>query len=299
MQQQLAVIRRYRQTQRQSGAVRNPPASFRLGRLLAAAGVTRAEREECRSVGSEGPRFAFLQELSASAAMAVAMGEAAEHSLFGRKTPQVPRIVTPLQVFVRLLDGWIDEAPHLMAREKEYLLQLMQSAWTLPRASAVPDGWSDRHVALVLLRKIALEWTRRVRQAPAWRSEPSIRSMFSAAVVDAVIAEYQSIACVIGAGASSANTIRQSIRAKSTNAVWVVALIPVVVHGWPEGLNPQLYRKCTDLFGVYVAWVDDIYDLLDDLKQRKWSDTLLKLLELAGCPTTLLPKMRDASSHTC
>lgn len=284
VEQQLAAIRCRHDVQCRPHAPRSYGVGVDFQALLTDAGVSDLEQAECKSLRLQDPRFAFLDGLSSSMVVAVAVGNALEESLFGGQSTQVSRIVASIQAFIRLLDGLIDEAPDIVASEKQDLLRLLHSAWTIPEAPAALNTPREQHIALVLLNRIASQWVRQVRATPIWQADRRTRQMFSVAVQHAMQAEYRSTAYTIGGAAAPLHAMRQAFRAKSTKVSWVVAMVPILVHGWPQGLDKRRYRRSTDLFGIYVGWIDDIYDLLDDLEQRRWSNALLELYRFAGCP---------------
>ncbi|HUF50872.1 MAG TPA: hypothetical protein VMN60_08575 [Longimicrobiales bacterium] len=237
----------------------------------------------CRALAAADARFGFLASLSQSAAVAVAAAAALETSLFGRsESAVVPRIVAPLQAFVRLLDGLVDDAPDLFEQWKAEIAAAV--ARGLSDADAPPHDPRNAHELLGMIHDVTASWTAAVRDAPGWVEDPSIRDAVCQAVASAMRAEYESAHCVMGGVAPDVAAMRARVRAKSTSTAWVVALVPIIAHGWPPWLDRQRYEHVAMLFGTYVGWVDDVCDIFEDLDSGVWSDALLELWDLAGRP---------------
>jgi hypothetical protein len=257
-----------------------------LSALLSETGVSEAEWAECEALAESDDRFAFLGGLAHSTAIAVEAANALEISLCGHAEKLGPRIVAPLQAFIRVLDGLVDDVPEIFSSQKENILSLVQFGLSETNIRNVRKEDECNHIVIDLLYKIALTWTGVVRSTPGF-SDPSIRAIFLQAVDKAMRAEYFNANCIIDGYPSNVEALRDSVRAKSANVAWVIALIPIMVRGWPLDLDRNKYHHVAKLFGTYVGWVDDICDVLEDLDQDRWSDVLLELYSFS-CKSTMV-----------
>jgi hypothetical protein len=142
-------------------------------------------------------------------------------------------------------------------------------------------GEQRPHVLARALFRVADVWTSLCREGEGWEDD-TVRGAFLQSVDAALGAEFRSAGCTIDGAPPVVPSLRAAVRAKSTTVAWVVALIPVVVRGWPASVAPDAYRNVADLFGTYVGWVDDVVDLLDDLEAGIWNDALIELYTGAG-----------------
>lgn len=255
-----------------SGSI-NTYIDMSLSTLLSKAGVSESEWSECINLAESDERFAFLRTLEQPVAVAVVVANAYELSLFGNVGKVGEYIIPSTQAFIRVLDGLIDDVPELFDLEKENILSTLQHG-----LSDLEVGREEPHdhIVINLLNKIILLWTRSVRSTPGF-SDPSIRMTFIQAVNKAMNAEYYSANCIIDGYPSNVNKILDSVREKSTNVAWVIALIPIIARGWPHDLDINKYHQAARLFGIFVGWIDDIFDVLEDLDQNRWSEALLEL----------------------
>jgi hypothetical protein len=256
-----------------------------LSALLSETGVSGAEWAECYALVESDNRFAFLGGLAHSTAVAIEAANSLELSLFGNAEELGPCIVAPLQAFIRVLDGLVDDVPEIFSSQKENILTLVQFGLGETNIRNVRKEDECNHIVIDLLYKIALTWTGVVRSTPGF-SDPSIRAIFLQAVDKAMRAEYFNANCIIDGYPSNIEALRDSVRAKSADVAWVIALIPILVRGWPLDLDRNEYHSVANLFGTYVGWVDDICDVLEDLDQGRWSDVLLELYSFS-CKSTM------------
>jgi len=91
--------------------------------------------------------------------------------------------------------------------------------------------------------------------------------------------------------------IHDRVVEKSTTCIWAGSLIPCCVHGWPDGLDPRAFEAMARAVGRLGGWVDDIVDVLEDVRGDRWSAVLLELDAAArglGAPGAPHARMANA-----
>ena len=260
--------------------------------ILASAGVTARDLDNHEALSQADSAYAFLRLLPHAVAVGSAAGDALESGLFGSCSEDVREISSLVQLSSLVLDGLIDEAPGVFDPERETLFSLLRrESWASDHDMGTLERLGDKHPAVELLYKVTLGWVGRVRQAKGWLTELSLRKELPFAVENAILAEYESDHRRFDLGDCTPNieSCRRIVRAKGANAMWVTALIPICVHGWPQSVERDNYRRSAYLTGTYVGWIDDIHDVLIDLEAGRWSSVLLDLYVYAGQPEHLAP----------
>lgn len=262
-----------------------------LRNVLSAAGVSQQDFDNCRTLADADARFDFLHWLPHAAAVGGAAGDAIEEAIFGSCTGEPRAIASLMQLFALVLDGLIDEAPDILAPERATLFDIMIRGWEPDYKALTRRQINNKHPVVSLLYKIALECIKLVRQTQGWSSQASVREELPAAVKAALQSEFSGTPSIydVGNGRASIECCRKAIMAKSANALWVLALAPICARGWPDNLDPHLYRRYAHRFGAYIGWIDDIEDLLVDLSAGRWSLVSVDLYVYSGQPKGLAP----------
>ncbi len=116
---------------------------------------------------------------------------------------------------------------------------------------------------------------------PGW-NDPRAREEFTRATHAAYATEIQSVSCRITDDQAPLQDQRERVLGKSTSCIWAGALIPTVVHGWPDGIDPDAFERLARSIGAFGGWIDDIVDLADDLKADRWSMPLFEILTMVS-----------------
>lgn len=258
-----------------------------LRAVLRSSGVGDFEFERYMNCVQIDERLHFLYDLPYSATFGRLTGEAMESSLFNMTTARTSEITTLLNLFIRLLDSLVDEAPELYIPERDFILRILQDGnWQDSSAASGLRKFGEKHPIVELTYKVLFEWLRRIRESEAWQSDSSIRYIFSHAVKEAISAELNSLKeQSIRIEQIDIEYYRNALKNKSEYAIWVTALAPICMNGWPNGLDHELYRRSAHLLGQYIGWIDDVRDIMEDIAASRWSNVLLATYERIGCPS--------------
>lgn len=225
-----------------------------------------------------GPRYAFLDAIPDAPVLSMARAVALERVVLGTQTEQVEELALQLGLFTVLLDGLLDEVPDELALASAWLSGVMDpGTWDAP-LPAPPRDLSPLAEALALLATATIST---VTAMPGWRRDKVVREQFSQATRAAFAAELASADLTCSSGGPSPETVTR-ILAKSTHPIWCGALLPLVVHGWPDGLEPTAFRDLSVVIGTFGGWVDDVVDVAEDLRANRWSMALIELDRVAG-----------------
>lgn len=255
--------------------------------VLTSAGLTNGDITSLSDLADTEARFDFLRWLPHAATVGGAAGDASEMSLFGTCSGQAREITALVQIFTRILDGLIDDAPEIFPPdERTSLFDFLQQGFDPALPVPKPVESTHGHPVVTMLHQIAGEWIRRTRATLGW-SDSVIAGEIRSAVRAALSAEYDSTIHSLEATIPPPDLElwRDVLRAKSVNAVWVSCLVPICVHGWPPNLDRLACRRLASCMGAYVGWIDDIDDALTDLGEGRWSEVLLDMYIYAGSPS--------------
>lgn len=255
--------------------------------ILESAGISDDDLNLCLGLAGHDANFGFLKWLSHSAALGAAAGEAAEAALFGNTNKASAELAAIVQMSTLLLDGLIDDAPEVFPPHERAGLFGPLRRWLGPDPMPVSaSAATAEHPVVTLLYKGAAEWARRIQGSEAWSGDESVRVEVWSAVEAALRAENNGTRAIFHgmSGQLHVEQCRTAIRDKSVAPVWVSALMPICVRGWPKGFDRHAYRDAVEAMGTFVGWMDDIDDLLLDLEEGFWSDALLDVYLCAGEP---------------
>jgi|GEM_PF-2600051 len=263
-----------------------------LQTVVASAGITAEDFARCTLTIQNDPRLKFLQRLASVAAMGGQFGQALEESFYGASSStSVVREATALVgMFTRMLDDFIDEAPEIIAPERDPLLAILsKKSWLEPEPAAFlsDEDLSGKHPGISLLYKITRACVTKIKQSEYWLGESSlsVREDFSTAAEAALLTEYDTIDCRMPPSSQNYDpAMRLILKAKSQNIVWVLALTPTTFLGWPEQLNRFAYEVSIKRLGDLFGWLDDAQDLVEDIATGATNEVLLDLYENAGSP---------------
>jgi hypothetical protein len=250
-----------------------------MHRVLEASGIGAERIEACLLRVAEDRRFTFLDVIPSVSILTVARSRALEQGLFGTTTDEAAELSLLLSLFTILLDGLADEAPEALAADAPALAGVMLGQeWA---ATGVPPTFPprpDRHPAAALLCDVTIEIIRRAVASDGWRAEPQVRWRFAAAARAAYLAEVESVPLTMnGSPPPERAVLADAVRAKSVHWAVVTALAPLCVRGRPPGLDLDAYERFARALGAFGGWIDDVADVLPDLRDGRWSNVLLDL----------------------
>lgn len=285
-ERQLAVIRDRARAVYDDGYISRMAESTKnsigsLHRMLRASGINSDRIEGYLLFIGEDPRFGFLNVIPSVAVLTVARSRALEQGLFGTITDASTEMGLLLSLYTILLDGLMDETPEVIAADSEVLTAVMLGQeWAVTGAPPVFPSRPDRHPLATLLCQVTSEFIRRVVTSDGWRRDLEVRRRFVAASRAAFLAEVESVPLtIVGSPPHERLAISRALRAKSVHCSVVTALAPVCLRGSPSGLDLEAYEAFARAVGAYSGWIDDIADVLLDLRQGRWSNVLLHVLE--------------------
>ncbi len=270
---------------------------LRLGALttqiaIASAGITANDFARIAAATEKDPRLKFLRRLSMSAAMHGQFSQALEESFYGTasSTSIVREASALVGMSMRVLDDLIDEAPEIIAPERDRLASLLsKESWMAPEPIALmSDQELDaKHPAVSLLYKLIQASAAKIKQSEFWLGEASlsVREDFSTALEAALLTEYDTMDCYMPVSSQDYNpNMRLTLKAKSQNVDWVFGLTPTIFLGWPEQVNKYAYEVAIKKYGDFRGWLDDIQDLLADAGTGEANEVFLDLYENASQP---------------
>ncbi|WP_366655201.1 hypothetical protein [Fodinicurvata sp. EGI_FJ10296] len=223
-------------------------------------------------------RLEFMFSLPRSAGLGGRIAEALATGLHGATNMQTRQLGQWIYVFIRLLDGLIDNAPDLLTESDRSDLQ-REIPSALTRDGPQPLRWADtthRHPATALLWRTALFWTEAVRESAAWRRDPTIRNAVAQAAREALAAEFRTPCLRFSRTGSDLSAIGRDLDSKTRTTTWCMALMPVCVDGSPAECDLDQYRNSMDALGDYLEWIDDIQDLVEDANADSWNVPLIE-----------------------
>jgi hypothetical protein len=239
--------------------------------------------EACLEAAESDERLAFVNNLPASAAFGGALGSALEGALYGSTSAEVRQLTALLNIFVTLLDGLVDEAPELLERDVELfnLLHQPELAYVNDRL----DASSGDHPVTDLLRSVLRSWVSRSQEGQGWIGNRAVRAAYGDAVVAALNAEFRSQReQLISSVPVEIDAMRALLGNKATTAIWVIALAPMTLRGFPSSLDQRSYSAAMKSCGAYFGWIDDVRDVRRDLNARRWNHVLLDIWDRVGRP---------------
>ena len=285
MERQFAAIRRHRPRLFDGYAERMADCMQRglatMDTVLSAAGVDDGDLARCREQRAQDARLDFLYGLPRSAAFGAAIGTAIDEALFGDATVDSAELTALINLFIRLLDGLVDETPDLFEPERRTFLSILEEASWAPHSDPPTIAALDRkHPVVAVTLRVMLEWLRRVKGSRIWSADPATGEQFAAVCRTALGAELATASqpSLDGDQVDIADC-RRALIEKSALSVWVIALAPVCLRGWPEGVDRERYYAVARAVGYHFSWIDDICDMAADLDADRWSDVLLTLYE--------------------
>jgi hypothetical protein len=225
------------------------------------------------SLAETDRRLGFLDGIPEGPLLAVMRARALERAIFDIETEEVARIALLIGIFTVLLDGVIDEAPEIFATIQPWLDQ------TMNLASPPPEPPANLHPVAQAIVWSATSAISGLAKTTGWR-DPTARAEFVRATKAAYQTELVSTTCLISDRSVPPGEMRKRIADKSTACIWAGALIPMVVHGWPEGIDPAGFEELARTVGAFSGWIDDIVDLGIDLRADRWSMPLLEIYDL-------------------
>lgn len=260
---------------------------------IAASNITTEDFNRCLFAIKSDPRFAFIARLPNVAIMYSALSKAFQDSCFDASSSMIGETAALNGICTRILDSLIDDIPKIIAPEQAMMFRLLgKQGWLEPTTFPSDEELDTKHPVASLLYKMIRGWTTKVKEAKFWQLEASsIRQEYASAVDAALIAEYNTIDCVLPANSQGYDPKARGILvAKSQNTFWMSALTPALFLGWPEGLNITAYKACIYRFGDLIGWLDDTMDLIEDIEKNEVNELLLDLYENAGRPSYETPE---------
>jgi hypothetical protein len=231
------------------------------------------------TIAEQDERFAFLGQIPEAPVLAMMRALALEQTVFGDQSRPVAELSLLMGLFTVVLDGLLDEAPTELMPAREWLDAVMNPAAWGTLEALPPMGAS--HPVTQTLEWLTRELIQRLTSQPGWRQDESVRREFATATSIAYASEVESVHIRITDASLSTEEARRRVLAKSTNPIWAGALIPFCVHGWPAGIEPEVFGELARSIGAFGGWLDDVVDVLSDLRADRWSSVLLELQESA------------------
>lgn len=226
-------------------------------------------------LAEEDPQLAFLQMIPEGPVLSMMRANALEKALFGVETREVAELALMIGLFTIMLDGLLDEAPEHLRPISAWLDSLMR----LGRESDGPP--QGNHPVADALAWSGSRAVTRARQMPGWNDHRA-REEFTRATDAAYRTELLSVSCRITDARTGLHEQRERVLGKSTSCIWAGALIPTVVHGWPNGIDPGAFERLARSIGAFGGWIDDIMDLAEDLKADRWNMPLFEILTMVS-----------------
>lgn len=240
-------------------------------------------------------RMTFLDAIPDGPVLSMMRALALEATIFGDASRDVAELSLLMGTFTLLLDGLLDEAPGELAPLAPWLDGIMRGqAWAdAPLAPPPVEVTRTLHPVASLLVTITTVIIGRVTSHAGW-GDPVVRAEFRAASRAAYEAELASVDLSLGREPSP--SIHDRVVEKSTTCIWAGALLPCCVHGWPSGLDPRAFERMARAVGRLGGWVDDVVDVLEDVRGDRWSAVLLEMdaaartLGITGTPHARLAR---------
>ena len=232
---------------------------------------------ELVSLAATDDRFAFLRAIPDGPVLSMMRALALEQTVFSETTDAVAELALLMGLFTVLLDGLLDEVPDELAPIKSRLDDVMlgQSWGDARRSLPLSEAAESSHPVAELTVWLANEVVRRIVTQPVWQRDDILRREFRAATAAAYTAEVRSTAMRISTGARA--DAGERVIEKSASCIWAGALIPFCIHGWPTDIDPREFEALARAVGAYGGWIDDVVDILVDLRADRWSAVLLEL----------------------
>lgn len=247
--------------------------------LATFAEVAGVDAETLQSLTERDSRFEFLFSLPRTAGIGGRIGDVLNIALYGESSAQSKLLGQWVYVFIRCLDGVIDNAPELLdddaktALREEIFAGLGQSDWIPP----APETDGQRHPAIKLLHAAALSWVAAVRDSDGWQGDSRVQEAISIAAAAALDAEYRTPFSVFDRAVTDMAVLSDAIDEKTRTATWCIALMPVCVNGLGPEIDLDRYRACMAAWGNFLEWIDDIQDLVEDSRAGVWNVPLTML----------------------
>lgn len=260
-------------------------------RILTSTSISQTKIEACLMLARQEVQFSFLQDISTLIELSTARSIALESSLFGTSSEAVTELTILLDLLTTLLDGLMDEAPIFLIPEQDLLFDiLVQQDWAKTGILPVYVPREDRHPIVALLYDVLLEIIRRIVQCEPWQTDAVLREHCSSATRAAFSAEYESVHHTLDKiPSTNLSTYQHALQARAINWVRIIALAPLCMHGRPTALVLDGYDQFIQQLGLYSVWLDDMADIVPDLKQNRWSNVLLDLYTYLPEPAQRLP----------
>jgi hypothetical protein len=213
-----------------------------------------------------------------------------EACLTGLVSPASSELTTLINLFITVLDGLIDEVPELFEPEKERIAELLDSSSPLWRHEImISDRLLTHHPVVDVVYGLLLDGARRLRASSYLKADSNLRMTFLRAVEQAITAEYASRPIQTIGEWVEPERRRAVIEGKSEDAVWVTALVPICMNGWPNWLAQTRYESIARAIGRYFGWLDDLSDLFIDLANGRWNSVLIQIFREIQVPPTATP----------
>lgn len=235
----------------------------------------------CKYLAETDVSFDYINHIPAAGFLAAHRANALEESLYGRATDEVAHLAILMSAFTNLLDGILDETPDIFSKEQAKALRaiFLQQDWS-EKIVLDPVVIQNAHPVVELLFAVTGLIIEKITRSPYWIPGSQVAGEFRMASNAAFQSELRSTKYLgLHEIPEQLDLAKTELSGKSSNWAWAVAMAPICMNGWPDGLTIADFRKFCFTLGSFGGWLDDISDIKEDFYHSKWSNVFIEVYQ--------------------